>query len=84
VSRESLLFVITSFGGVVSWEGYGALFEESNQDINYLSGIRNTVGILSSLSGRVACCHHILQQSPLLRLLLAYMMTLAVLLLPLH
>ncbi|GJS19405.1 pescadillo [Tanacetum coccineum] len=35
VPRESLLFVITTFGGVVSWEGDGALFEESNQDINY-------------------------------------------------
>ncbi|GJY01231.1 pescadillo [Tanacetum coccineum] len=35
VPRDSLLFVITSFGGVVSWEGYGAPFEESNQDINY-------------------------------------------------
>nr|GEX79469.1 protein STRUBBELIG-receptor family 8 [Tanacetum cinerariifolium] len=35
VPRESLLFVITSFSGVVSWEGDGALFEESNQDINY-------------------------------------------------
>nr|CAL90975.1 pescadillo-like protein [Zinnia elegans] len=35
VPRESLLFVITAFGGVVSWEGEGAPFEESNQDINY-------------------------------------------------
>ncbi|GJX86416.1 pescadillo [Tanacetum coccineum] len=35
VPRESLLFVITSFGGVISWEGYGATFEESNQDIYY-------------------------------------------------
>lgn len=35
VPRESLLFVITAFGGVVSWEGDGAPFEESNQDINY-------------------------------------------------
>nr|GFC75035.1 pescadillo homolog [Tanacetum cinerariifolium] len=35
VPRESLLFVITSFGGVVSWEGDGAPFEESNQDIDY-------------------------------------------------
>ncbi|GJZ54784.1 pescadillo [Tanacetum coccineum] len=33
--RESLLFVITSFGGVVSWEGDGAPFEESNRDIDY-------------------------------------------------
>ncbi|GKB81264.1 pescadillo, partial [Tanacetum coccineum] len=35
VPRESLLFFITSFSGVVSWEGDGAPFEESNQDINY-------------------------------------------------
>ncbi|GKA58687.1 pescadillo [Tanacetum coccineum] len=35
VPRESLLFVITSFSGVVSWEGDGAPFKESNQDINY-------------------------------------------------
>ncbi|KAL4578349.1 hypothetical protein LXL04_014471 [Taraxacum kok-saghyz] len=35
VPRESLLFVITAFGGVVSWEGEGAPFEESNQSINY-------------------------------------------------
>ncbi|KAL7614745.1 hypothetical protein Lser_V15G06320 [Lactuca serriola] len=35
VPRESLLFVITAFGGVVSWEGDGAPFEESNQSINY-------------------------------------------------
>ncbi|KAK9049939.1 hypothetical protein SSX86_031092 [Deinandra increscens subsp. villosa] len=34
-SWESLLFVITSFGGVVSWERDGAPFEESNRDINY-------------------------------------------------
>lgn len=35
VPRESLLFVITAFGGVVSWEGDGAPFEESDQNINY-------------------------------------------------
>ncbi|GJR41838.1 pescadillo [Tanacetum coccineum] len=45
VPRESLLFVITSFGGVVSWEGYGAPFEESNQDINYLSVIALAVAV---------------------------------------
>nr|GFA19776.1 pescadillo homolog [Tanacetum cinerariifolium] len=32
---NQLLFVITSSGGLVSWEGDGAIFEESNQDINY-------------------------------------------------
>nr|GFB37144.1 pescadillo homolog [Tanacetum cinerariifolium] len=32
---HELLFVITSSGGLVSWEGDGAPFEESNQDINY-------------------------------------------------
>ncbi|GKD01337.1 pescadillo [Tanacetum coccineum] len=38
VPRESLLFVITSFGGVVSWEGHGAPFQESKRDmdINYV------------------------------------------------
>nr|XP_043629428.1 pescadillo homolog [Erigeron canadensis] len=35
VPRESLLFVITAFGGVVSWDGEGAPFEESDQSINY-------------------------------------------------
>ncbi|GJS92248.1 putative reverse transcriptase domain-containing protein [Tanacetum coccineum] len=33
---ESLLSVITSFGGVVSWVGDGAPFEESNQDMTLI------------------------------------------------
>ncbi|CAK9161765.1 unnamed protein product [Ilex paraguariensis] len=35
VPRESLLFVIPAFGGVVSWEGEGAPFGESDQSITY-------------------------------------------------
>ena len=35
VPRESLVFVIPAFGGVVSWEGEGAPINESDQSINY-------------------------------------------------
>ncbi|GKB64054.1 pescadillo [Tanacetum coccineum] len=61
VSRESLLFVITSFGGVVSW-GEGATFKESLYYVADLCSIRRStvVGALSILSGRVHAVHHIL------------------------
>ncbi|KAL2326342.1 hypothetical protein Fmac_025400 [Flemingia macrophylla] len=35
VPRESLLFVIPAFGGIVSWEGEGAPFRESDQSITH-------------------------------------------------
>ncbi|KAL6494782.1 hypothetical protein OROGR_031582 [Orobanche gracilis] len=35
VPRESLLFIIPSFGGTVSWEGEGAPFEESDHSITH-------------------------------------------------
>lgn len=35
VPRESLLFVICSFGGVASWDGDGAPFEENDEDITH-------------------------------------------------
>ncbi|KAF5457282.1 hypothetical protein F2P56_021395, partial [Juglans regia] len=35
VPRESLLFVIPAFGGVVSWEGEGAPFKEADQSITH-------------------------------------------------
>ncbi|KAL2528919.1 pescadillo-related [Forsythia ovata] len=35
VPMESLLFVIPAFGGVVSWEGEGAPFAESDQNITH-------------------------------------------------
>lgn len=35
VPRESLLFIIPAFGGVVSWEGDGAPFKESDLSITY-------------------------------------------------
>ncbi|KAL0384008.1 UNVERIFIED_CONTAM: Pescadillo [Sesamum radiatum] len=35
VPRESLLFIIPAFGGMVSWEGEGAPFEESDQSITH-------------------------------------------------
>lgn len=44
VPRESLLFVIPAFGGVVSWEGEGAPFNESDQSINYQIVDRPTQG----------------------------------------
>ncbi|KAJ0966309.1 hypothetical protein J5N97_027447 [Dioscorea zingiberensis] len=35
VPRESLLFIIPAFGGVVSWDGDGSPFNESDEDITY-------------------------------------------------
>ncbi|XP_041009178.1 pescadillo homolog [Juglans microcarpa x Juglans regia] len=35
VPRESLLFVIPAFGGVISWEGEGAPFKEADQSITH-------------------------------------------------
>lgn len=35
VPRESLLFIIPAFGGTVSWEGEGAPFDETDQDITH-------------------------------------------------
>ncbi|GAV70232.1 BRCT domain-containing protein/Pescadillo_N domain-containing protein [Cephalotus follicularis] len=35
VPRESLLFVIPAFGGVVSWEGEGAPFKEADDSITH-------------------------------------------------
>ncbi|XP_057969849.1 pescadillo homolog [Malania oleifera] len=44
VNRESLLFVISAFGGVVSWEGDGAPFKESDQSITHQIVDRPTQG----------------------------------------
>lgn len=46
VPRESLLFVIPAFGGVVSWEGDGAPYEESDQSITHQVVDRPTQGHL--------------------------------------
>ncbi|XP_062106928.1 pescadillo homolog [Humulus lupulus] len=35
VPRESLLFVIPAFGGMVSWEGDGAPYDENDEDITH-------------------------------------------------
>ncbi|KAL3526088.1 hypothetical protein ACH5RR_014460 [Cinchona calisaya] len=35
VPRESLLFIIPAFGGLVSWEGEGAPFDKSDQSITH-------------------------------------------------
>lgn len=35
VPRESLLFVIPAFGGMVSWEGDGAPFGEGDKNITH-------------------------------------------------
>ncbi|PON41577.1 Pescadillo [Parasponia andersonii] len=35
VPRESLLFVIPAFGGMVSWEGDGAPYDENDDDITH-------------------------------------------------
>ncbi|KAG8062200.1 hypothetical protein GUJ93_ZPchr0003g17476 [Zizania palustris] len=35
VPRESLLFIIPAFGGTVSWEGEGAPFDETDEDITH-------------------------------------------------
>ncbi|CAH9104634.1 unnamed protein product [Cuscuta epithymum] len=44
VPRESLLFVIPAFGGIVSWEGEGAPFNESDQSITHQIVDRPTQG----------------------------------------
>ncbi|CAJ1783717.1 unnamed protein product [Sphenostylis stenocarpa] len=44
VPRESLLFVIPAFGGIVSWEGEGAPFGESDQSISHQIVDRETQG----------------------------------------
>ncbi|KAB1209128.1 hypothetical protein CJ030_MR6G015554 [Morella rubra] len=44
VPRESLLFVIPAFGGVVSWEGEGAPFKEADQSITHQIVDRPTQG----------------------------------------
>ncbi|KAF5740406.1 pescadillo isoform X1 [Tripterygium wilfordii] len=44
VPRESLLFVIPAFGGVVSWDGDGAPFSEGDQSITYQIVDRPTQG----------------------------------------
>ncbi|KAL5727393.1 mRNA-binding ribosome synthesis protein [Ranunculus cassubicifolius] len=42
-AKESLVFVIESFGGLVSWEGDGATFKESDQSITHQIFDRPTV-----------------------------------------
>lgn len=49
VPRESLLFVIPAFGGVVSWEGEGAPFNEDDQSITHKIVDRPTL-VRTSLS----------------------------------
>lgn len=44
VPRESLLFVIPAFGGVVSWDGDGAPFKEADQSITHQIVDRPTQG----------------------------------------
>lgn len=44
VPRESLLFIIPAFGGVVSWEGDGSPFKESDEDITHQIVDRPTQG----------------------------------------
>ncbi|KAF1879439.1 hypothetical protein Lal_00005905 [Lupinus albus] len=44
VPRESLLFVIPAFGGVVSWEGEGGPFGESDQSITHQVVDRDSQG----------------------------------------
>ncbi|KAI6700738.1 hypothetical protein NL676_015062 [Syzygium grande] len=44
VPRESLLFVIPAFGGIVSWEGDGAPFREADQSITHQIVDRPTQG----------------------------------------
>ncbi|KAJ3688184.1 hypothetical protein LUZ61_017348 [Rhynchospora tenuis] len=44
VPREALLFIIPAFGGVVSWEGEGAPFEETDEEIAYQIVDRPTQG----------------------------------------
>ncbi|XP_062151439.1 pescadillo homolog [Alnus glutinosa] len=42
--RESLLFIIPAFGGIVSWEGEGAPYEEADQSITHQIVDRPTQG----------------------------------------
>jgi len=44
VPRESLLFVIQAFGGVVSWDGVGAPFKETDEGITHQIVDRPTQG----------------------------------------
>lgn len=44
VPRESLLFIIPAFGGVVSWEGEGAPFREADESITHQIVDRPTQG----------------------------------------
>ncbi|XP_016433662.1 pescadillo homolog [Nicotiana tabacum] len=44
VPRESLLFVIPAFGGIVSWDGEGAPFKETDQSITHQIVDRPTQG----------------------------------------
>ncbi|MQL81465.1 hypothetical protein Taro_013919, partial [Colocasia esculenta] len=44
VPRESLLFIIPAFGGVVSWEGDGSPFTEADQSITHQIVDRPTQG----------------------------------------
>lgn len=44
VPRESLLFIIPAFGGVVSWEGAGSPFNESDESITHQIVDRPTQG----------------------------------------
>lgn len=44
VPRESLLFVIPAFGGTVSWDGEGAPFKETDQNITHQIVDRPTQG----------------------------------------
>ncbi|XP_059283823.1 pescadillo homolog [Lycium ferocissimum] len=44
VPRESLLFVIPAFGGIVSWDGEGAPFKETDQSVTHQIVDRPTQG----------------------------------------
>ncbi|KAK8971484.1 hypothetical protein KSP40_PGU014285 [Platanthera guangdongensis] len=44
VPRESLLFIIPAFGGVVSWEGDGAPFKETDENITHQIVDRPSIG----------------------------------------
>ncbi|GLJ44207.1 hypothetical protein SUGI_0922970 [Cryptomeria japonica] len=44
VPRESLLFVIPAFGGIASWDGYGAPFQETDESITHQIVDRPTQG----------------------------------------
>ncbi|XP_020582372.1 pescadillo homolog [Phalaenopsis equestris] len=44
VPRESLLFIIPAFGGLVSWEGDGAPFSETYEDITHQIVDRPSIG----------------------------------------